>query len=88
MVIAERNERRDSILTKNKPKFSIGKVIKFKDGSKREILNIYPKELQDINLGELERMGYESPKIFIDNWIKVNKTFNSEQVVWIIEFKI
>lgn len=88
MVITKRTERRDAILVEEKPKFSVGKIIKFKNGKKKEIIKIYPKELQDITLGELEKMGYESPKSFINDWTEMKGTFKVDKVIWIIEFKV
>ena len=88
MGLTKRTERRDVILVDDKPKFNVGKFIKFKNGKKKEIIRIYHKELQDITLGELEKLGYESPKSFINDWTDRKGTFKVNQVIWIIEFKV
>lgn len=87
-MVTKRTKRRDSILVEEKPKFRVGKFLKFKSGKRKEILKIYPKELQDITLGELEKMGYENPRAFIDDWTKAKGYFKSDKVIWVIEFKV
>jgi len=87
-MVTKRTKRRDSILVEDEPKFRVGKFLKFKSGERKEILKIYSKELQDLTLGELEKMGYNNPRSFIDDRIKTKGSFKSDKVIWIIEFKV
>ena len=87
MVTTERNGRRDAILVEDKPKFNVGKNLNFKNGKSKEVIKIYSKELQDITLGELEKMGYENARTFIGDWTESKGAFKVNKVIWIIEFK-
>jgi hypothetical protein len=78
-----------------KPRVKVGGIYKAKIQmlskdyfAKIKVTKLFRQKLKDIQVRDIEKEGYSSLSEFVDIWKKINKSWNGNTVVYVIEFEV
>lgn len=56
--------------------------------AKIKVLKLYKQKLKEIMVRDIEKEGYSSLSEFVDIWKKINKNWDGNTEVYVIEFEV
>jgi len=64
------------------------KMLDKKYFAKIKVLKLYKQKLKEIMVRDIEKEGYSSLSEFVDIWKKINKSWEGDTEVYVIEFEV
>ena len=64
------------------------KMLDKKFFAKIKVLKLYKQKLKEIMVRDVEKEGYSSLSEFVDIWKKINKNWDGNTEVYVIEFEV